>query len=164
LHSDSGPAVEFRDGWKIHAVHGVRVPEYVVERPDEITIEKIESEGNAEVRRVMIQRFSQERYMLESGAKVVHELPDNYILQGLRTARLLRKERPDDSPLIMIDCLNSTPEPDGTTKRYLLRIQPEAYGGEAARNCHAAMASTWRNHDGSLYFQDWRQYQPMIET
>ena len=47
-------------------------------------------------------------------------------------------------PIVYLEMLNSTPEPDGTYKRYLERIDPNAYGGMAGRSCHAAMASRWR--------------------
>jgi hypothetical protein len=46
LHSVAGPACAYPDGWAIYAVHGVPVPEYVVERPAEITVERIDGEAN----------------------------------------------------------------------------------------------------------------------
>jgi hypothetical protein len=54
LHSDDGPAVAWRDGWVIHALHGVRVPAWVVEQPDQITWQSIMAEPDTEVRRVML--------------------------------------------------------------------------------------------------------------
>jgi hypothetical protein len=57
LHCLSAPAVRYPDGWSIYAVHGIRVPQYIIERPHEITIERIESEADAEVRRIMIERY-----------------------------------------------------------------------------------------------------------
>jgi hypothetical protein len=57
LHSLKGPACAYPDGWTIYAVHGVRVPRYVIERPAEISVEKIDTETDAEVRRVMIERY-----------------------------------------------------------------------------------------------------------
>jgi hypothetical protein len=57
LHSLSGPACSCSDGFNIYAVHGARVPAFVIERPHEITIQKIEAEPDAEVRRVMIDRY-----------------------------------------------------------------------------------------------------------
>jgi hypothetical protein len=64
----------------------------------------------------------------------------------------------------MIDLLNSTPEPDGTVKRYLLRVQPDAYDGAASTDCLAAIASTWRNADGSLTFKRPSDYAPVFES
>ena len=159
-----GPACAYPDGWEIYAVHGVRVPEYIVMKPNEITTKAIDDEGNAEIRRIMIDRYGLSRYVTDSGAKTIHELPENYFVKGLRTARLLVKEVRDDEPIVMLDMLNSTPEPDGTTKRYLLRVDPKAYDGEAGRNCTAAMASTWRNDDGSLVFKKPAHYKPIFES
>jgi hypothetical protein len=64
----------------------------------------------------------------------------------------------------MVDVLNSTPEPDGTVKRYQLRVDPNAYDGEASRDCLAAVASTWRMPDGSLAFKRPQDYAPVFES
>jgi hypothetical protein len=165
LHSETGPALGFRDGWGVYAVHGTRVPAYVIENPELITWQAIESEKNAEVRRVMIGRYGADRYVVDSGASVVHELPADHPIKGLRTARLLVKQVEDDEPIVYVDLLNSTPEPDGTTKRYMLRVDPNAYDGEASRNSHAAAASTWRDSQtGEFTYRNWREYSPAAES
>ena len=164
LHSVSGPACAYPDGWAIYAVHGVRVPADIIEDRQSITVSRIEAETNAEVRRVMIDLYGPKRYLADSGAAVVQELPADHYLVGLRTARLLRKEVPDDEPIIMVDLLNSTPEPDGTVKRYLLRCDPSCYDGEASRNVQAAVASTWRLSNGDLAFKNFRDYSPIFES
>lgn len=164
LHSATGQSIGYPSGWGFWHWHGVQVPQDVIERPGELTATRIESEQNAEVRRAMIERFGLPRYIKDSGANVIQELPDNYFIKGLQGARLLRKELAGDEPIVMIDCLNSTPEPDGTTKRYLLRIDPNAYHGRAARECHAAMASTYRLPDGALAFQRPEDYSPRFES
>jgi hypothetical protein len=164
LHSLTGPACAYPDGWAIYAVHGVRVPEYIVERPQEITVAKIDAEPNAEIRRVMTDRYGYARYIRDSGAEVIHALPDNYYVRGLQGAKLYRKARPDDSDIVMIAVKNSTPEPDGSIKDYLLRVEPGAYGGAASRDCHAAMASTWREPDGSVYYKRPQDYAPRVES
>lgn len=145
-------------------MHGTRVPGWIIERPQDISVSRIDSELNAEVRRVMIERYGLFRYMQDSGAAVIHQLPDNYYLKGLRGARLLRKDQPGDEPIIIIAVKNSTPEPDGSIKDYLLRVDPNAYAGKAASECHAAMASTWRFEDGSLVFAKPSDYSPRVET
>jgi hypothetical protein len=38
-----------------------RVPQYVVERPESVTVADIEAEQNAEVRRVMVDRYGDSR-------------------------------------------------------------------------------------------------------
>jgi hypothetical protein len=164
LHSISGPACAYPDGWGIYAVHGVRVPADIIEDRASITVTRIEAETNSEVRRVMIDLYGPKRYLADSGAIVIQECKPGHYLIGLRSARLLRKEVVDDEPIIMVDLLNSTPEPDGSVKRYLLRVDPSAYDGEASRDCLAAVASTWRNADGSLAFKRPQDYQPVFES
>ena len=164
LHSLTGPSIAYRDGWALHHVHGVAVPEYIVERPQEITCGKIDAERNAEVRRVMLERFGVERYMRESDATVIAEIPDTHPIIGLRGARLIKREIPDDEPIVTLDVMNSSPEPDGSFRRYMLRIDPQAYAGKASTDVLAAMASTWRNADGSLLFRRPEDYQPTMET
>ena len=162
LHSLNGPAISYPDGWAIHAVHGVRVPAWIIEKPDQITIAAIDGETNAEIRRIMLERFGVARYVRESGARVLDECSADHPIIGLRTARLYRKHIADDEPIVMLDMLNSTPEPDGTKKRYMIRVDPNAYGG--IKTCLAAMASTYRLSDGSLLFQRPQDYSPTAES
>ena len=62
LHSETGPALRYGDGWEIHALHGIRVPRHVIEAPESITIEEIRRERHAELRRVLRERYGDERY------------------------------------------------------------------------------------------------------
>lgn len=71
LHSPTRAAICWPDGWGLHMWHGVRVPAHVIEAPASITVAEIEAEQNAEVRRVMIERYGAARYLLDSGAKPV---------------------------------------------------------------------------------------------
>lgn len=119
LHCEDGPAIAYRDGWKLYYVHGVHMPEDIIESSESLTVERIASETNAEVRRVMIERYDAARYLLDSGAHQVQR--DDY---GV----LYRKELSNDEPIVMIRVLNSTPEPDGK----LTRAQAaEAFGEDA---------------------------------
>ena len=164
LHSDTDMAIRYRDGWGFHAVHGVVVPDWVVEQPERIDVTNIEQQANAEIRRVMIDRYGPARFVKDSGAKVVAQLPADFNMAGLRDARLLVKNVRDDEAIVYVDLLNSTPEPDGSTKRYMLRVDPNAYDGAASRDCLAAVASTWRNKDGSLVFKKPSDYRPTFES
>jgi hypothetical protein len=104
LHCEDGPAKRYRDGWSIYAIHGVRVPADIIERPESITVKRIQGEQNAEIRRVMISRFGHARYMKEAGAKLI---------QRDECGALYSVDRPGDSALVMVEVVNSTPEPIG---------------------------------------------------
>lgn len=169
LHHAAGPALLWPDGWGLHAVHGVQVPGWIVEHPERITVTDIEQERNAEVRRIMLDAYGWSRFIEHCGAEVIDQIPLNHKIQGLRGARLLRKELPGEpEPLVYLDMRNSTPEADGSYRRYLERIDPTAYEGAAGRSCHAAMASRWRYRDenGELQrtFARWQDYQPHTES
>ena len=70
-HCDDGPFCRWRDGSMLYAIHGVYVPQWIVEHPDTITVESIRTETNAEVRRIMIEKMTPERYLWESKAVLV---------------------------------------------------------------------------------------------
>jgi hypothetical protein len=53
---------------------------------------------------------------MDSGAKKLAE--DEF-------GELYQTEMPNDEPLVAVKVANSTPEPDGSTKFYFLRVQPE---------------------------------------
>jgi len=104
LHNSTYAALE-SDVENLYFWHGVLVPAFVVVRPDWITLDHISSENNAEVRRVMIERYGQQKYITDSGAALVHED---------ECGKLYRKDLDDDEPLIMVRVLNPTPEADGS--------------------------------------------------
>ena len=168
-HCADGPSHRWRDGWSLYHWHGTHIPpghEHLILAPEQITVAGIDDEENSELRRVMMERYGAVRYLFDCGATVVEELPADHRIAGLRSARLFRRNPRGvrDMPMVYVDLLNSTPEPDGTVRRYLLRIDPTAYDGEASRHVHAAIASTWRNADGSLTFRHWQDYDPHGES
>ncbi len=132
LHNATGPAMMWQgDGARFWFWRGVAVPQKVIDAPHTITLDEISNEKNAEVRRVMIERYGQEKYLLDAGAAAVQQ--DGY---GI----LYRKELPDDEPLVMVHVLNSTPEPDGT----MTREDAERTFGKAA----VASALTYASSQG----------------
>lgn len=158
LHCVNGPAVAWPDGWGVYAIHGARVPEYVINRPHEITVVKIKAEKNAEVRRIMIERFGEVRYIEESGMKpIAHD--DKF-------GTIYLEEHEAGRPTARLRVTNRTAEPDGSFKIYWLPFNPTLYNGDAARIPQAAAASTWRTTPGGkeLLFKDWRKYHPAVET
>lgn len=71
LHCDAGPAVKFADGLQLFFIEGQAVREQVVLRPRSLSVAVIRAEENAEVRRIMIERFGHSRYLEGLGAKLV---------------------------------------------------------------------------------------------
>jgi len=70
-HCEDGPSHLWADGFSIHHLDGVKVPGWIVEHPEEITVEKIHEEVNQEVQLIMRQRYGEERYLADIGAKVI---------------------------------------------------------------------------------------------
>jgi hypothetical protein len=148
LHSATGPAVSWPSGERYYFWRGVQVPEDVVLRPEAITPARIDAEANAEVRRVMLERYGVARYLQDSGATLLDES---------RWGKLWRKEIPDDEPIVMVEVRNATPEPDGSTKTYFLRVHPECrpllrdgLGEPQELTAHNAVASTFGKR-GAVY-------------
>jgi hypothetical protein len=167
LHRADGPAVSWPDGWGLHAVHGIRVAAWIVDQPP--TVHTIQRQRNAEIRRVMIERYGLARYLADSGAEVVDQVAEDHPLLGLRGARLLVTQLPGEREArVYLDMINASPEPDGSRRHYLMRVNPKAYDGDAGRLCQAAMASLWRYRDenGELQpaFPRWQDYQPCAES
>jgi len=117
LHSAAGPALVYRDGWGIWAWHGVRVTKQAIDHPETLTIARIEAEGNAEARRVMIERMGWERFIRQAELRP---------LQSDDWGTLYRKDLTNDpEPLMLVKVMNSTPEADGSYKDYILRVHHE---------------------------------------
>jgi hypothetical protein len=79
-HCETGPYVRWADGSAAYMIHGHRVPAWVVEFPERITVEKIDAESDAEVRRIMMDKYGISRYLTESGAKFLDS--DTLRLEG----------------------------------------------------------------------------------
>ncbi len=141
LHNETDAAVKWNDGEGVYVWHGTRVPKHVIMEPENITVDMIDNERNAEVRRVMMERYGIERYA-ETG-ELVHE--DEF-------GKLIRKEVPDDEDVLVVLVENSTPEPDGTRKTYGIRVPPN----EGLKTAHAAVAWT--------FGLDPEDYKPLKET
>lgn len=153
-HCETGPQLAWADGWKVYNWHGVRVPADVIENPGGITFARIQGEANQEVRRVMIDRYGWGRYLEDCG-KPVHEDVDSLGLPR----KLYRHE---DLCLVVVQ--NSSLEPDGSRKTYMLKCHPELrpilgpteFGEPQKMTCHNAVAST--------FGMTGAQYHPNVET
>ena len=149
LHSLTGPACAYPDGFAIYAIHGVRVPAFVVERPREITVETIGAQTNAEIRRVMIDRYRVGEE-INGTAAFVRDAGGQRVDHDEKFGTLWRREIPDDEPIVLLEVTNATPEPDGRFKHYWLRVPPTMTTARAA--------AAW------TFDQSPEKYAPLIET
>ena len=128
LHCQDGPAILCRDGWPVHAVHGIRVPGDIVEDRSSVTIGRIEEEKNAEVRRVMIEMYGFDSYIKDAKIKQIQH--DDF-------GRLYRKEIQGEPAMQFVRVVNSTAEPDGSFKEYCIPVR------NTVKTAHEAVASSF---------------------
>ena len=141
LHNERGAALDYGDGFRVSAMHGVPVAEDDVQHPERITVYRIEKEPNLEVRHVLTSLYGQARYLKDSGAALVHQD---------ERGKLWRKKREGDTDLVMVEVQNSTPESNGTARSYMLRVPPEM------KTAAEAVAWTFGMQSGD--------YHPSVET
>jgi len=79
LHNPKGPAIRYRDGWKLYAWKGILISKNVIEDP--LTVSDILDEDNAEVRRVMVDIFGIDRFVVESKSKTLDKQGEYELLE-----------------------------------------------------------------------------------
>lgn len=121
---------------------GVLVPPKVVLYPEQLTVDEILDEANAEVRRVMIQVYGSERFYKEA-TTVIDEDTD---AGGAR--KLLRVPTTTDTDAFALHVSVNCPS---TGRNYLLRVPPHV------RTCREGIA--WTAGFNSSY-----EYNPLEET
>lgn len=140
-HCDDGPALITGDGAKVYATGGVWLPEAALLTPDRVTVKDIELEPLHDTRALMIERFGLERYLTEAGAILWHRD---------ECGELYFKAHIQDHPLLAVRVRNSTPEPDGSYRKYTLRVPPHV------ATAREAVAWTFGLEEAD--------YQPSLET
>lgn len=139
LHNPTGPAIHYPDGFGIHALGGVVVPGFVIESPEQITIDIIENETNEEVRRIMIERYGEGRYLTDVGAEVIHmdmvkvnvDDPEDRAMP-----RVLYRDKKNAQWLVGTD---------GSTKRvYHMSVDPQA---KTCSEAHASINGNKQDED-----------------
>nr|WP_107082627.1 hypothetical protein [Streptomyces resistomycificus] len=128
LDQGDGPALAYPDGFALYAWRGMPVPADFLARLPSLDPERIRAEENAELRRVMLEYYGYDRYLADSGARPVNRD---------ETGTLWRIDLDDDEPVVMVEVLNSTPEPDGNHRTYWLRVPP------STRTARAGVAWTF---------------------
>jgi hypothetical protein len=129
LHSFTEPAVAWANGATYWYWHGIRVPRDVGERPEALSARRIVRERNVERRRLMLEHVGYEHFLHTSGAKLLAQ--DDF-------GKLWRTDLELEGELaVVVEVVNSTSEPDGSNRRYFLRVPP------TTRTARAAVAWTF---------------------
>lgn len=115
LHNESGPSMEWRDGWGIYAWHGIVVePKYITAT---VTPEWIDTERNMERKRILLERFGYGKYLDATGATKIAQ--DDF-------GTVYHREMPDgQEPLVIVRVVNGTKNADGTNRIYDLPVHPQ---------------------------------------
>ncbi|MBA3994198.1 MAG: hypothetical protein C0469_11785 [Cyanobacteria bacterium DS2.3.42] len=138
-HHASGPAIVYEGDFKIFCWRGSRVPETAI--TCNANLGAIDAAGNVEIRRVLIERYGSQQFLLDTGAE---------IRQHDKFGSLYVKEVWGDEPIVMVHITNSTAEPDGQFRSYFLRVPP------TIRTAREAVAWT--------FGMTADEYDPLIET
>ena len=124
LHNERGPAISWRDDWALYFVHGVRVTEQIVLRPETLTTEQIMKEDNAEVRRIMCEKMGWEKFIHEAKLKLIHECDDPANMPN----KLRLYDTPEQVlgvPVRLLSVVNATPKLNGEIPRYAITVPAE---------------------------------------
>jgi hypothetical protein len=110
LHCTDGPAISFSDGWSVWAINRIIVTKQIVEAPETLTIKQIVDESNAEIKRLMLERYGMENFIRNSGAQKLDQ--SDY---GI----LWKTDVGEDEPLVMVEVVCPS-----TDRVYMLRVPP----------------------------------------
>ncbi|WP_329378943.1 DUF6745 domain-containing protein [Streptomyces sp. NBC_01716] len=141
LDRGDGPALAYPDGFALYAWRGMPVPADFLDELTSLDPARIRNEENAELRRVMLEHYGYDRYLTESGAEPINKD---------ETGILWRIALAGDEDVVMVEVVNSTPEPDGTSRTYWLRVPP------GTRTAKAGVAWTFGLDPG--------EYEPLKQT
>lgn len=121
LHNAHGPALEWKDGFKVWVWRGRFVPQSWREKP--ITINNIMSERNGENRRIKLQMYGLANYITDVqtdglGWWITRQAQDKW-----GELYILHFNGDDSISCVMVK--NTTPNPDGTRTKYALAVPPD---------------------------------------
>lgn len=129
LDREDGPAYEEEKGKGLYFIGGVPVTEQIVMRPETLTVSEIKNTENAEVRRIMRERFGDGEYLSQTDAKILHvdSVPVDALVPGGESIQRA----------LMIDNENMKwlVGSDGSTSRvYYMRVPEEVTTCQEAYN------------------------------
>lgn len=107
LHASDGPALDWNGTTPFYMWHGEEVTRKSVGPVEELRIWDFGNERNHRARDLMLERYGLDRYVREAGKRVQQD----------ETGTLWRA-----GAIWAVEVVNGTPEPDGTYRRYFLRV------------------------------------------
>jgi hypothetical protein len=130
LHNEMGPAIAYKDGYKMYSIRGVALPGWIVENPEKITVESIDKETNMEIQLIMRDRMGLAKYLEECGAKLIDMdmVPVGGLDDDRYMPRALMRDKHDRQYLVGTD--SSTQK-----KVFYMQVDP------AAKTCSEAHKS-----------------------
>ena len=120
LHNPDGPAAQWHDGWSIYALHGVRVPEWVITEKDQPGFAKRALElGNSEQRRVAMEQVGWDVAVKDLGMVRLDACPDpGNDPHSLELYEMPEELWPEGVPVRLLLMTNASPDRDGTLRVY----------------------------------------------
>ena len=137
LHRANEPAVVWPDGSGRWYWQGIAVPAKLAANRDNLNAEQIARIDNQELRRVALERLGWQRFLETADAEL--RAQDDYGKLWSTQIRL------DGERAQVVEVVNATPEPDGSYRRYFLRVPP------AVRTAREAVAWTFGFDDPNDY-------------
>ena len=95
---------------------GIAVPERIAAARDQLTADLVAGIDNQELRRVAVDRLGWERFLATASAEL--RAQDDYGKLWATTVRI------DGERVHLVEVVNATAEPDGSHRRYFLRVPP----------------------------------------
>lgn len=120
-NNESGPSHSWADGWKLWYIGGVIVDEQIVMHPETQTIDQIDNEPNAEVRRIRIERFGWDKYLEAKEADVIEHRYNP--IEGCDESLM----KTNDMTVLVCAC-------PSTGRVYAMEVDPECATCEAAQD------------------------------
>jgi hypothetical protein len=118
VHADGEAAVEYPDGFAVHAWHGHRVPRRVAVEPATLTVDDVDAEQDSHVRLVMVERAGGWTWYLDAcGAEAI---------QQDECGTLWRKPGVGGEPVLLVSMEKATASARGTHVLSVLRVPPTA--------------------------------------
>lgn len=114
LHCEDGPAVRYADGESAYFWRGLEVEKRIIMDPESITKKEIDAQNNAEMRRVLMERFGFDKYLASSKVKP---------LASDKFGVLYKMSAGTPEEYLLIHVINGSKEPDGSFKSYFLHTR-----------------------------------------